>query len=205
MKKPLLIKVALVILAIAAFAFLFMRSIEDTRTTPYTVQRAHLQSWTLSVEPAAAANHPILVLRVSPELAAGLFRQIFSRAMESLNSPVTPAVPLVLRGEFDGVIGDRMSQDAMLAAAKAAGLETTAPSPRCLVHRRISEPGGVRQAYLVLFDAPAIAQFRRQMGLDADALAPVLFVAGSGPDFNSWLPQRVNAGADCVAPIEIVP
>lgn len=205
MKKPLLIKVALVILAIAAFAFLFMRSIEDTRTAPYTVQRAHLQSWTLSVEPASAANHPVLVLRAPPELAAGLFRQIFSRAMESLNSPVTPAVPLVLRGEFESVIGDRMTQDAMLAAATAAGVGTTVPSPRCLVHRRISEPGGVRQAYLVLFDAPAIAQFRRQMGLDADALAPVLFVAGSGPDFNAWLPQRVNPGADCSAPIEIVP
>ena len=205
MKKPLLIKVAVGILAVAAFAFLFMRSIEDTRSAPYTAQRAHLQSWTLSVEPASAANHPILVLRVSPELAAGLFRQIFSRAMESLNSPAAPAIPLVLRGEFDRVLGDRMTQDAMLAAAKAAGLETVPPSPRCLVHRRISEPGGGRQAYLVLFDAPAINQFRGQLGLDADALAPVLFVAGTGADFNAWLPQRVNADADCVAPIEIAP
>lgn len=198
----MLLKVALVVVAIAAFAFLFMRSIEDTRTAPYTVQRAHLQSWTLSVEPASAANHPILVLRVSPELAAGLFRQIFSRAMESLNSPATPAIPVMLRGEF---VGDGMTQDAMLAAARAAGLETMAPSPRCLVHRRISEPGGVRQAYLVLFDAPAITQFRRQLGLDAEALAPVLFVAGSGQDFNAWLPQRVNADVDCVAAIEIAP
>ena len=205
MKKPLLTRVALVICAIAAFAFLFMRSIEDTRTAPYTVQRLHLQSWTLSVEPASAANHPLLVLRAAPELAAGLFRQIFSRAMESLNSPLTPAIPLVLRGEFDSVVGDRMTQDAMLAAAKAAGLETMAPSPRCLVHRRISEPGGVRQAYLVFFDAPAIKQFRGQLGLDADALAPVLFVAGTGPDFNAWLPQRVDADGDCLAPVEIVP
>ena len=73
------------------------------------------------------------------------------------------------------------------------------------MHRRISEPGGVRQVYLVFFDAPAIAQFRRQLGLDADALSPILFVAGAGADFNSWLPQRVNAEADCLAPIEIGP
>ena len=202
MKKPLLIKVAVVIIAITAFAFLFMRSIDETRTAPYAVPRAHLQSWTLSVEPASAANHPILVLRASPELAAGLFRQIFSRAMESLNSPAAPAIPLVLRSEL---VGDGMTQDAILAAARAAGLETATPSPRCLVHRRISEPGGVRQAYLVLFDAPAITHFREQLGLDAHALAPVLFVAGTGADFNAWLPQRVDADVDCVAPIEILP
>ena len=205
MKKPLLVKIAVVICALAAFAFLFMRSVEDTRTSPYTVQRGHLQSWTLSVEPASAANQPVLVLRAAPELASGLFKQIFARAMESLNSPSMPAIPLVLRGEFDSVVRDRMTEDAMLAAAKAAGVETTLPSPRCLVHRRISEPGGVRQAYLVLFDSTAITQFRAQLGLDAGALAPVLVVAGTGADFNTWLPQRVDPAADCVAPIEIAP
>ena len=205
MKKPLLIKAAVVIVAIAAFAFLFMRSIDDTRTAPYTVHPAHLRSWTLSLEPASAANQPVLVLRPAPELAAGLFRQIFSRAMESLNSPAVPAIPIVLRGEFQSVMGARMAPDAILSAARAAGIEATAPSPRCLVHRRISEPGGVRQVYLVLFDAPGITQFRRQLGLDADALAPVLFVAGAGPDFNAWLPQRVSAATDCLAPIEIAP
>lgn len=204
MRKSLLIKIALALLAVSAFAFLFMRSIEDTRTAPYTVERAHLQRWTLALEPASASNHPLLVLRPPPELAAGIFKQIFSRAMESLNSPMTPSIPVVLRGEFDATVGARMTQDAMLAAAIAAGVEA-APAPRCLVHRRISEPGGVRQVYLVFFDAPAIAQFRRQSGLDPEALSPVLFIAGAGSDFNSWLPQRVNTGADCVAPVEVAP
>jgi hypothetical protein len=203
-RKSLLIKIALALLAVGAFAFLFMRSIEDTSSAPYTVDRAHLQRWTLAIEPASASNHPLLVLRPPPELAAGIFKQIFSRAMESLNSPITPSIPVVLRGEFEATVAPRMTQDAMLAAAVAAGVEA-APVPRCLVHRRISEPGGVRQVYLVFFDAPAIAQFRRQSGLDAEALSPVLFVAGAGSDFNSWLPQRVNAGADCVAPVEVTP
>jgi len=201
-KQSLLIKIALALFAVGAFAFLFMRSIEDTRSAPYTVDRAHLQPWTLALEPGSATNHPLLVLRPPPELATGIFKQIFSRAMESLNSPVTPSIPVVLRGEFDATVGARMTQDSMLAAAIAAGVEA-APVPRCLVHRRISEPGGVRQVYLVFFDAPAITQFRRQSGLDADGLSPVLFVAGAGSDFNSWLPQRVNASADCVAPVEI--
>ncbi len=205
MKKSLLVKIALALFAVSAFAFLFMRSIEDTRSAPYTVDRVHLRRpWTLALEPATASNHPVLVLRPPPELAAGIFKQIFSRAMESLNSPMMPSVPVVLRGEFDATAGGRMTQDAMLAAAVAAGVEA-APVPRCLVHRRISEPGGVRQVYLVFFDAPAIAQFRRQLGLDGEALSPVLFVAGAGSDFNSWLPQRVNAGADCLAPVEIAP
>ena len=193
------------IAAIGVFAVLFMRSLEDARSEAYTVEPAHLQSWALALEPASAANDPLLVLRPSPELAAGLFKQIFARAMESLNSPTAPSIPVVLRGEFDRVVGDQLSQEAMLAAAKAAGIGATAPSPRCLVQRRISEPGGVRQVFLVFFDAPAIAQFRRQIGLDPDAISPVMFVAGAGADFNSWLPQRVDADADCLAPVEIGP
>lgn len=198
-------KIAVGVCALTVFGMLFMRSIEDTRTAAYTVQRAHLGTWTLALEPASAPNQPLLVLRPSPELAPGLFKQIFARAMESLNSPISPSIALVLRGEFDRVVGERLTQDAMLAAARAAGLESAAPSPRCLVHRRISEPGGVRQAYLVSFDAPAVGDFRRQMGLDAEALSPVMFVAGAGAGFDSWLPQRVNGSADCVAPIEIGP
>jgi hypothetical protein len=202
-KKPPLIKVAVGIAAIGVFAVLFMRSLEDTRSEAYTVEPAHLQSWTLALEPASAANDPLLVLRPSPELAAGLFKQIFARAMESLNSPTAPSIPVVLRGEFERAVGDQLSQEAMLTAAKAAGIEAAAPSPRCLVQRRISEPGGVRQVFLIFFDAPAIAQFRRQIGLDPDAMSPVMFVAGAGADFNSWLPQRINAEADCLAPVEI--
>jgi hypothetical protein len=204
-KKALIVKLGIAAVAIGVFAVLFMSSLEDTRTEAYTVERAHLRSWSLALEPASTANEPLLVLRPSPELAADLFKQIFARAMESLNSPTAPSIPLVLRGEFDRVVGDQLTQDAMLGAAKTAGLETTNPTPRCLVHRRISEPGGVRQTYLVFFDAPAIAQFRRQIGLDADALSPIMFVAGAATDFNSWLPQRVNADADCLAPIEIAP
>ena len=205
MKKSLLIKIAAGILAIGTFAVLFMRSLEDTRTEAYTVARAHLQTWTLALEPASRPNDPLLVLRPSPDLANGLFKQIFARAMESLNSPTSPSIPLVLRGEFDRDVGDQLTQEGLLTGARSAGIENAAPSPRCLVHRRISEPGGVRQAYLVYFDAPLILQFRRQIGLDPNALSPIMFVAGAGTEFNSWLPQRVNAEADCLAPIEIAP
>lgn len=204
-KRPLLLKIAVGIVAIAVFAFLFMRSIQDTRSEAYTVPRAHLQAGTLALVAATRPNEPLLVLRPSPDLASGLFKQIFSRAMESLNSPGEPVIPLVLRGEFDRAVGDRLTQDALLAAARASGLEGALPLPRCVVHRRISEPGGVRQAFLVFFDSPAIAEFRKQIGVDAGALSPVMFVAGAGADFNSWLPQQIVPGADCLAPIAIEP
>jgi hypothetical protein len=204
-KTPPPIKIAVGILAIAAFAVLFMRSLEDAQTEAYTVERAHRGTWTLALEPATTPSAPLLVLRGTPELAAALFKQIFARTMESLNSPATSSIPVVLRGEFDRVVGDQLTPDAMLAAAKASGLETAPPLPLCVVHRRISEPGGVRQVYLVLFEAPGIAQFRRQIGVDPDALSPIMFVAGAGTDFNSWLPLRVNAAPDCVAPIETAP
>src|SRR5688572_33246556 len=136
-----------------------MQSLEDTRSEAYHVERTHFQPWAPALEQASRPSDPLLVLRAPPELASGVFKQIFARAMESLNSPTAPSIPVVLRGEFDRVVGDQLSQEAMLAAAKTAGVEATAPAPRCLVQRRISEPGGVRQAFLVFFDAPAISQF----------------------------------------------
>ena len=203
MKKTLIIKLAVGVAALTVFGFLFMQSLQDARTTPYTVEPQHLRTWTLALEPASSANEPLLVLRPAAELAGGLFRQVFARAMESLNAPTAPAIPIVLRGEFDRVVGDQLTQDALLTAARTAGLEAATITPTCLVHRRISDPGITRQAYFLSFDAPAIGQFRQQLGLDASALSPILFVAAAGSDFDSWLPQRVNSETDCLAPVSI--
>jgi hypothetical protein len=200
----LIIKLAIGAVAIGVFAVLFMQSLEDTRSEAYMVPRAHLQGWTLALEPAAAPADPLLVLRAPADLAPGMFKQIFARAMESLNTPTAPAMPIVLRAEFDRDIGDQFTRDGLLAAAKSAGIANMAPTPRCLVHLRVSGPGGVRQAYLVRFDAPSIAQFRKQIGLDPAAATPVVFVAGVGTEFSSWSAQQINAG-ECVAPIEIAP
>lgn len=202
MKKPLLIKLALGAAALVIFGLLFMQSLKDTRTAAYTVERRHLRAWTVALEPASKANDPVLVLRPPAELSTSMFRQVFSRAMESLNTPLAPAVPVVLRAEFDRTAGG-MTQDELLSAARAAGIESAAMTPRCLVHRRVSEPGGTRQVYFLVFDAPAIAKFREQIGLAAADLAPILFIAGAGSDFNAWLPQRVTSEADCLSPVEV--
>ena len=203
MKRSLTIKLVAGVVALSVFGFLFIRSLEDSRAAPYTVAARHLRTWTLSLEPASTANQPLLVLRPAPELVSGLFRQVFARAMESLSAPVTPGIPVVLRSEFDRVVGDQLTQDALLTAARTAGLEAAPIAPKCLVHRRESGPGVTTQMYFIVFDAPAIGRFRQQLGLVSDALSPILFVAGAGVDPSSRLPQRVHGETDCVAPVEV--
>ena len=98
----------------------------------------------------------------------------------------------------------------LLAAARSAGLEGATLQPRCLGYRRVSDPGGTRQLYFLLFDAPAFEQIppaaggdgpRRGRAFDPDALSPVLLIAGADTTFDSWLPLRADPGKDCVAPI----
>ena len=82
------IKVGVVVVVLTALGLLFIRSVRSTRAEPYTIARARLSEWTLKITPASSPNDPILVLEPPPELASALFRQIFARAMESLNAPV---------------------------------------------------------------------------------------------------------------------
>ena len=203
MKKPVLGKLVFGLIAVAVFAVVFMRSLRDSRSEPYTVAPQHLQGWTLALEPASSPGEPLLVLRPVAALPQELFRQVFARTMESYTALAGSAMPVVLRGEYDKVIGDQMTQDQLLAAARTAGLERTSIVPRCLVHRRTSVPGGVQQVYLALFDAADVVSFRQQLGLDAAGQSPILFIAGADANFNRWLPMRVDPATECVAAINV--
>lgn len=209
------LKVVVILAALALLGFLFIRSLQSTRSAPYTLERAHLQNWTLALEPATSPTAPILVLRGPLDLVSSLFRQVFARAMESLNTPPAASIPILLKGEFDGGIGAVLTPDALLAAARGAGLESARYEPRCLAHRRISQPGSTRQVFFAVFDSPEFDRFRRQLAdragaetaarvaFDPLALSPVMFVAGSDPSFHRWLPLAIGQQADCLAPIEV--
>ena len=209
-RSRVLLRMAIALAAIAVLGYLFIHSLETTRSAPYTVERAHFGKWTLALEPAGEPNAPVLSLRTDLELVGSLFRQLFSRAMESMDTPATASIPIVLRGEFDRGLAGRMTRDALLAAARQAGLESASHEPRCLAHRRTSEPGMTRQIYFAIVESPAIVRFREQLArtgdtaLDAAALTPVMFVGASGAAFHRWLPIRPGE-ADCVAPIRIGP
>jgi hypothetical protein len=215
MGRSALIKILIGLAALAVLGVLFVRSVHDARSAPYTVAREHLQNWVLVLEPQTSATAPMLVLRPPVELVSSIFRQLFSRAMESLSTPATPGMPLVLQGEHDLALAGRLTPDAILDTARDAGLESTAFEPHCLAYRRHSEPRATRQLYYLLFDAPAFGHFREQLAgrladgearpgtFDPHALSPVLIVAASDAAFHRWLPIRADPDTECVAPLDI--
>ena len=165
--KRLLVRAAIIMAVLAAIGFLFMRSVQNARSTPYTIDRAHLQNWTLVIEPGTAPNSVLIAARPPRELASTLFRQLFTRLAESFNGPAYPTVPLLLQDEFNRSFAGRVTSGELLAAARGAGVE--APfAPRCMGYRRDSAPGVTRQAYFVVFDSPAFERFREQIAAHAE-------------------------------------
>ena len=211
--RNLLIKILVGVAVAAGLAFLFIRSAYQTRSQPYTVERRHLANWTLSTE--KASDGAILSLRPPPELGPTLFREIFSRMMESLTAPTPVSMPLLLQSEYDKAFAGRMTPEALTILARFARFESAVFEPQCLASRRISEPGSTRQVYFILFNAPVVESFRQGLqtmvtkagagatDFDASALSPVVIVAATDAGFSRWLPLRADAKADCVAPIVV--
>ncbi len=215
MRRTWLIKTAVAVVALGVLGVLFVRSARSVRAEPYEVARDRLARWTLAIEPPPNASGVVLSLQPQRELAPALFNQVFARSGESLNSPVPAAMPLVLQSEVDSRAPGTLAPEALLAAARAAGLESATFEPRCMAQRRVSQPGVTRQVYFVLFEWPAFDEFRRQLSrqlrdaggkasaFDAAALSPVLIVAASDAVFSRWLPLRADADQDCFAPIAV--
>lgn len=207
-----LAKVAIVFIVLAGGLYLFLRSARSVRSEPYTIERRHTEPWTLAIETATTATSPLVVVRPPQEFGSRLFNQIFMRMMESLRGSAGSGVPIVLRGEYESALAGRYTPEALLAAARAAGLET-AFTPVCVAVRRISEPGRTRQLYFAIFESPAFVAFRERLARDLDGLAsarfapaslsPVLILGGTEADFDRWLPIAASAASDCVAPIAI--
>ncbi len=207
-RSKVLTRVLVAVAALGVVGFLFVRSLEDTRSQPYTVARGPADTWELVVAPAASANSPLLSLRTRPELVSNLSRQVFQRVMESNASPQEALIPLVLQEEFDRALAGTMTPGALVAAARAAGLESARHELRCLAHRRESEGRRVRQVYFVIVDSPTVRAFREQLArtgapaFDAAALTPVVVVAHSESSLEHWLPIRATE-EECVAPIRV--
>lgn len=199
-----IIKVAVAILVLGGLAMLFVRSVKDTRAEPYIVNASHLQRWTLAIDTAADADGAVVSLRPQPELPMNLFRQLFSRQMESLGTPSQPGIPLVLRRE----IPSELTADSIVAMARDAGLDRVTPAPKCVGYRRISDPGITRQLYFMWFDVPGFDRFRQVLasragpGFSAGGLSPVLLMAAQ-PNFDGWMPVVVDQDRDCIAPVTV--
>jgi hypothetical protein len=133
---------------------------------------------------------------------------------ESLTGPNPASMPLLLRGEIERTLSAGAAPDMLLAMARETGLESLAPTARCVASRRISEPGATRQMFVALFDFPAFQEFRQRVGqrwpssnagaaFDPAALSPAVLVASTRGDFDSWHPIRMDPASDCLAPITV--
>lgn len=214
-RRSTFIRVAVWLVALGALAVLFLRSAQSTREAPFTVERDSLGPWRLDLEPDQDPLGAWLALRPPAPLAASLGREIFTRGGESVHYPNPASLPLLLQSEFDRAIAGTLMPDTVMTIARAVGLESAAFEPQCMGRRRISEPGGTRGVYFVLFDAPAFGQFREQIAaaigragghasrFDPAALSPVLVVAAIDENFSRWMPLRANPGVDCLAPIDV--
>ena len=204
------IKLAIGLVVLAGLGYLFVSSLETTRAEPYLVSPASLAKWELVLDesPNAPANAPLLSIRTDTALVSNLFRQVFLRTMESMSTPSSSSIAVVLHGEFTGALANRMTAEQLLATARGAGLEGAVHQPRCLVHHRVSEPGSTRQAYAALMTSPSIVRFREGLaaqaggGFDAADLTPVMLVGASDVVFHRWLPFHAS-DEDCVAPITV--
>lgn len=204
------VKLAIGAVVLVGLGYLFAYSLTTSLSEPYTVEQRRLGPWTLVLDPADGPHAPLLSIRTGSELVANLFRQLFQRAMESMNTPLTASMPIVLHAEFQATLAGSMTPDELLAAAREAGLESQSHVPHCLAHRRISEPGQTRQTYFVIVNSPAIVAFRTtlaqqgQGALDPAAVTPIMFVGSSDAAFHRWLPIQAT-DSDCVSPIQITP
>ena len=95
-----------------------------------------------------------------------LLQQLFTEASRHAgkNEEVTPvphpALPLVLRSEFDEGLQGVYGTDSVLRIAREAGIETSTFRPVCLAHRTATGTAGRAEVYFVPFTSDAFNQIR---------------------------------------------
>lgn len=208
----ILVRVLVALVALTVLGVLLVRSIRSTGAQPFTIERQYLDGWTLALAPDDDQLGSVLSLTPPMELMPPLTRALFARMGESLHYP-PPAIPLVLRSEFQRALAGTLTPAALLDLARDAGLDTATIQPRCMAERRLSEPGGTRGVYFLRFDLPEFARFRALVAerlqaaggeaalFDPAALSPVLLAAGLDARTSGWLPLGTNGDTDCFAPI----
>ena len=212
MRKPTVVKIGVGAAVIVVLPWLFLKTARDTIAAPYAVNGAALIGWRLVLTDPSQPGLSVLGLQPPPSLVPGLFDQVFKRTMESMMSPSAAILPVVMRSEFQSGLRAVLAPDELLQVARDAGLEEARLEPVCMGVKREPFVGRSRQIYFVLFEAPAVAAFRQQLGrvaaerggpgaFEATPFDLVLPVGGSDARFGSWFPMMVDRNADCQAPV----
>ena len=143
------------LVAVGVLAVLFVRSAQSTRSEPFTIARQDLTGWTLTLTPDGDSVGSLLSLTPKETFLPPLSRALFARMGESLRYPQA-AMAIVLRTEFQHAMAGALAPEALLTAARDAGLESAMPRPECMARRRISSPGIIRDVFFVVFELPAV-------------------------------------------------
>ena len=216
MRKPTLVKIGVGAAAVVLLPWLFLETARETIAEPYEVDDATLTGWRLVLADPGQPGVSVLGLQPPPSLVPGLFDQVFKRTMESMTSPGADVLPIVLHDEFQNGLRAVLAPAELLQGARDAGLGGVRLEPVCLGVKREPFAGRSRQIYFVLFEAPAVAAFRQQLGrVAAERGGPggfgatrfdlVLPIGGSDARVASWFPMAVDRSADCQAPLTYGP
>lgn len=214
MRKSTVIKIVVGLIAVVVFGILFIRTARNVGAEPYTLARASLSGWTVTLDPEPAASGVLLGLQPPDAMAPPLFSQLFTRSGVSLSGPSPVVMPLVLQREFERALSGTIAPDALVALARDSGFESIAPRPLCMASRRVSQPGLTREVYFLRLAHPSFGPFRRQIAdragaagaspsFDPNGLSPVVILAGTDANFASWLPLAGEDTQDCLAPIAV--
>lgn len=206
-------KALIAIVALTVLGWLFWRTVQSSLAEPYVIDAALVAEWDLTLRGSMEPDAGLLVLEPSDQLRAELFQQIFARTMESMMSPATAAIPLVLDAEYRESLGSVLSPQDLVQVAEESGLSDVTPAPVCIGVVRGEGAGTTRQLYYAIFQAPEIGRFRAALARryaeagGTAAFAPggfplVMPLAGSDGDLASWWPLDVSAATDCQAPLE---
>ncbi len=207
-------KAVIALAALAVLGGLFWWTVQSSLAEPYAVDAGLVSDWTLAMPGGPGAGAGLVVLQTSDQLRAELFQQIFARTMESMMSPPTAAVPLVLVTEFRESLASALSPEEVLRVAEESGLPDAVPVPICIGVIRGTGAQSTRQLYYAIFETPEVGRFREALArryAEAGGTAAfqpqgfplVMPLAASDANFASWWPLDVSAAADCQAPLVV--
>jgi hypothetical protein len=212
-RKQVVARIALVLVAVFVLAWLFITTIRNTNSAPYSADASLLTGW--KVVAGQGSEPGIVGLEVPSQFSAELFRQLFDRTMQSLVAPARATVPLVLAGEYADSLQGVHSIDNIINIARDAGLESARFEPLCMARRSEAVAGRTAQVFFVVFDSPVFSRARLQLtptqpehgGTGAPynpaALRPILTIGSTDQDFGRWWPLTFDQAKDCLAPIDL--
>ncbi len=179
---------------------------------PYAVTTADLTGWTLV---ASDGSDPWVVALTPPQsLTTSLFQDATRRSGTRLVAPAHPALPLVLRSEFDEGLQGVYGTDSVLRIARDAGVDAAEFQPVCLAHRTRKDQNGRADLYFVALESAAFNQMRVDLlppqpehaGIgvyEPSTLTPILIVGATDEAFDRWWPLQFDQTKDCEADLPI--